>query len=171
MGRTDRFDRIYEEHATAVLAYALRRCDAGRADDVLSDVFLTVWRRLDDVPAEPRAWLLGVARRVLSNQHRALRRQEAVRERLRAHAPTFSGSDLGGGDLAGALEALSERDRELLLLIAWDGLSPQEAAGVLGIRAGALSMRLSRARARLRVALAESDGAHPPFSTTTGASS
>lgn len=171
MGRTDRFDRIYEEHATAVLAYALRRCDAGRADDVLSDVFLTVWRRLDDVPVEPRAWLLGVARRVLSNQHRALRRQEAVRERLRAHAPTFSGSDLGGGDLAAALEALSERDRELLLLIAWDGLSPQEAADVLGIRAGALSMRLSRARARLRVALAESDGAHPPFSTTTGASS
>ena len=168
MGETARFDRLYEEHASAVLAYALRRTDAASADDVLGDVFLVAWRRIDDVPAEALPWLLGVARRVLGNQRRSFRRQDALRERLQTHtAPMVEETD---GRVLTALSTLSEADRELLLLIAWDGLSASDAATVLGIRPSALSMRLSRARNRLRTALA-GPATRPLSSTTTGASS
>jgi RNA polymerase sigma-70 factor (ECF subfamily) len=55
--------------------------------------------------------------------------------------------------LAAALARLNDVDRELLLLIAWDGLSPAEAATVLGIKPATARVRLSRARRRLTQAL------------------
>ena len=59
----ERFERIYRENFRAVLRFALLRIDPERAKDVTAETFLVAWRRLGDVPAEPRAWLLGVARR------------------------------------------------------------------------------------------------------------
>ncbi|HWF23902.1 MAG TPA: sigma factor [Solirubrobacteraceae bacterium] len=57
------FERLYREHAGRVKAYGLRRVGSeAAADEVVSDVFLVVWRRLDDVPDDPLPWLLGVAR-------------------------------------------------------------------------------------------------------------
>lgn len=61
----------------------------------------------------------------------------------------------------GALATLGERDRELLLLIAWDGLSQAEAAEVLGIRRPAVATRLHRARRRLADALAAENESTP----------
>jgi len=66
----EEFEQLYRQHAGAVLAYARRRTMQAVADDVVADVFLIAWRRVDDVPAERLPWLLGVARRVLANQRR-----------------------------------------------------------------------------------------------------
>ncbi|MEL6983584.1 MAG: sigma factor, partial [Actinomycetota bacterium] len=74
---------VYHRHSAAVMAYALRRCSSDDAADVVSETFVVAWRRLDDIPEEPavKPWLFGVARRVLANQRRGLRRRgELVRK-------------------------------------------------------------------------------------------
>ena len=167
-----RFELLYAKHAPAVKAYVLRRADVSTADDVLAEVFVVCWRRFDEVPADPLPWLLGVARRVLSTQRRGERRRGALRDRLAETArgssaetithPLPATPEMGDGALAnvadavlaGALAQLSDGDRELLLLIAWDGLSPAEAATVLGIKPATARVRLLRARRRLTMALA-----------------
>jgi RNA polymerase sigma factor (sigma-70 family) len=151
----ERFQTLYDAHAGAVLSYARRRAARADADDVLAEVFLVAWRRLEEVPgAQERVWLLGVARRALANQRRGSTRQGALRERLAVHAPVqpFPAADQTG--LGRALASLSESDRELLLLLAWEGLSNEEAARVLEIGSRALRARLHRARRRLADALA-----------------
>lgn len=167
-----RFELLYAKHAPAVKAYVLRRTESSTADDVLAEVFVVCWRRFDEVPADPLPWLLGVARRVLSTQRRGERRRGALRDRLAETArgssaetithPLPATPEMGDGALAnvadavlaGALAQLSDGDRELLLLIAWDGLSPAEAATVLGIKPATARVRLLRARRRLTMALA-----------------
>lgn len=159
------FEALYAAHAPAVLAYALRRTDRATADDVLADVFLVVWRRLHELPADPRSFLLGTARKTLANHRRSAARQQALGERLIHERPaTDDGPHAAGtGDdpeILRALAQLSEPDREALLLVAWDGLAPREAAAVLGVAAPTFTMRLSRARRRLAALLDAPDS--PP---------
>ncbi len=157
MTSEERFDAMYAAHAGAVLSYARRRARATDAEDVLAEVFVVAWRRLDEVPDDARIWLLGVARRVLANQRRGRTRQLAVQHRLAVgepgHAPAID--TRGASRVAQALDRLSESDRELLLLLAWEGLSNDEAAQVLRIRPRTLRVRLHRARRRFARALAE----------------
>jgi RNA polymerase sigma-70 factor (ECF subfamily) len=163
MTARERFEALYAAHAGAVLAFARRRATADVADDVLSDVFLVVWRRLEDVPADSRPWLLGIAGRSLANQSRSENRRAALRKRLAGLAPEISqgGSEISQGgseDLHGervlsALQTLREKDREALLLTAWEGLTNREAARTLGIPARTFNVRLHRARRRLGRAL------------------
>ncbi|MDQ8046862.1 MAG: sigma-70 family RNA polymerase sigma factor [Solirubrobacteraceae bacterium] len=161
MGGRARFEALYEAHAPAVRGYALRRIDPATADDVVSEVFLVAWRRLDDVPHEPRLWLLGVARRIVANHRRSAARWSALHDRIGHERPVdpaeaaLVGVD---GDVLRALAALSPTDREALLLVGWDDLAPREAAAVLGIRATNFTMRLSRARRRFAARL-EAEGA------------
>src|ERR1700756_2382861 len=92
-GAEDRFERLYGEHGRALLAYALRRTsDAQDAADVVADVFLVAWRRLDDVPSGDggRLWLYGVARHALANQQRSERRRERLAERLPGGMPAVA---------------------------------------------------------------------------------
>ncbi len=162
MTAEERFADLYGSHASAVLAYALRRTSSANAEDVMAEVFLVTWRRLGEVPSDARIWLLGVARKVLANQRRGLRRQEATRERLAGEAQRragLGGAQTGVGDageerVREALAQLRERDREVLLLLAWEGLSNTEAAAVLGIGARTFNVRLHRARRRFTLALA-----------------
>src|ERR1700757_4099530 len=76
------FEAVYQQHANAIKGYAMRRIDPARADDIVAEVFLVAWRRLDDMPAEPRPWLFGVAMRVLANERRRVARQHATIDRL-----------------------------------------------------------------------------------------
>lgn len=124
-------------------------------------MFLVVWRRLDDVPDQPLGWLLAVTRRALANRHRSERRAAALADRLAGlRRPSATSSLSPTGDrLIDTLSMLPADDRELLMLVAWEGLEVSEIAQVLGIRAGTVSMRLYRARRRLADALAKGDTA------------
>jgi DNA-directed RNA polymerase specialized sigma24 family protein len=149
-----RLERLFDEHAATVRAYALRRIDGASAEDTVMEVFVIACRRLDQVPAEPLPWLLACARRVLANQRRGADRQRALAGRLAvAAAPGLSECELGGDSLLRALAELSERDREVLLLIAWEGLGPAQAAAALECSRATLAVRLHRARRRLAAAL------------------
>ena len=108
MTADERFEALYGANAGAVLAYALRRTSAANADDVVAEVFLVAWRRLADVPADERIWLLGVARRVLANQRRSQTRQRALRERLAPQLPSTSAPAAADSRDERVLRALAE---------------------------------------------------------------
>jgi RNA polymerase sigma-70 factor (ECF subfamily) len=122
----------------------------------VAETFLIAWRRLDDLPGEPVPWLLGTARRVLANHRRFMER----RSRNGAAIP-LDYLDVGDGSaspveliadrqaFSAAFAAIRAEDRELLALVAWEGLSTGEAAEVLGCTKAAFSIRLHRARRRL----------------------
>jgi RNA polymerase sigma factor (sigma-70 family) len=150
--RRARFERIWHECAPAVASYALRRTMPEAVEDAVAETFLVAWRRLDDVPAEPLPWLYGVARRTLANQRRGQARRAALTARLELELPTLPPQS-GDGRVLEALGALGARDRELLMLVAWEGLSPAEAAVALGSSAVACRVRLHRARTRLAALL------------------
>ncbi len=161
-----RFSRLYQDHAREILGYALRRsADPEDAADVLAETFLVAWRRLDDVPlgGEGRLWLYGTARHMLANQRRGKGRRgrlgERLREELRRQVPAQPGHEQGG--VLEALAAIGEADRELLMLIGWEELTPSQAARVLGISPLAARSRLHRARRRLRARLAEERARSP----------
>ncbi len=155
-----RFEALYRAHAGAVRTYVARRCGAGAADDAVAEVFVVAWRRLDEVPPMPLPWLLGVARLVLSNERRSVRRARELVRRIsseqagaRSTPPEFAEP---GDTVRRTLQALSERDREALLLVAWEGLEPWQAAEVLGLSANTFAARLHRARRRFARALSAS---------------
>jgi RNA polymerase sigma-70 factor (ECF subfamily) len=156
--RKARLEALFTAHAASVLGYAQRRADAATADDVLSEVFGIAWRRLDQIPVEAKPWLLGCARRVLANSRRGERRRSSLIRLLATVAPRAEAHGVGGGGtVVQALATLAERDRETLLLVAWDGLSAEQAAAVVGCSRHTFSMRLHRARKRLLDALPATD--------------
>ena len=146
------FRALYDGNFAAVLGYTLRRVEQPTdAADVVSEVFLVAWRRLDEAPpGDGRPWLFGIARHVLSNYHRGLRRRQRLGGRLRdtlAHdvVPDPANGVAEWDRIRQVLLKLRPDDRELLMLVGWDGLTPTEAAGVVGIAPG---HRPDAARAR-----------------------
>ncbi|HSZ05242.1 MAG TPA: sigma-70 family RNA polymerase sigma factor [Solirubrobacteraceae bacterium] len=155
----DTMARLYEAHADAVHAYALRRSDRETADEVTARVFLVAWRRRASVPTEPLPWLYGVARKVLAEERRGAARRGALRERISSFDARRPAElpDISDVELAAALGRLSSRDRETLLLRYWEELSPEQVAVALGCSRATLAVRLHRARGRLRHALANGE--------------
>jgi RNA polymerase sigma factor (sigma-70 family) len=159
-----RLRAAFDAYAARVLAYAIRHVDSHTAHDVVSEVFLTAWRRVADLPAEPLPWLLVVARHTIHNRARSVTRQRRLADRvaaLDAAAATSPGAEdtvVERLEVTAALAQLSHPEREALLLTAWDGLTAADAASVAGCSRHAFEVRLHRARARLRRSLAESDG-------------
>jgi RNA polymerase sigma-70 factor (ECF subfamily) len=155
-----RFERLYAQHGRSVLAYAVRRSsDPQDAADVVAETFLVAWRRLHEVPGgqDARLWLYGVARHVLSNQHRSERRRERLAERLGQELSlaldALPRPDVATGAVRAALERLGPEDREIVRLAGWEELTPREIAKVLGISQVSARSRLHRARRRMREAL------------------
>jgi RNA polymerase sigma factor (sigma-70 family) len=147
IARRERFAQTFEEHYRAVTAYALRRTTPAEAEDAVAETFLVAWRRLDELPEEAKPWLLGVARRVLANQRRAAGRRHALTDKI-AGTPAGEEDPPRRPAVLRALGRLSDTDREVLLLVAWDGLSIQEAAAALRCTRTAAKVRLHRARRR-----------------------
>ncbi|MFD6177476.1 MULTISPECIES: RNA polymerase sigma factor [unclassified Isoptericola] len=152
----DRLSALWSAHAVRVQAYLWRHTDPDTAQDVLSETFLVAWRRLDDVPDPALPWLLVVARNLVRNAHRAARRRRTLDEELAslaASAPLPEAAPealaVERDDLLRALARLTEREREAILLVAWDGLAPPEAAAVAGCSTATFHVRLHRARRRL----------------------
>lgn len=149
-------DRVVEP----VRRYLARRCDAATADEVLGDVLVVCWRRLDAVPSEPAEsipWAIGVARNLLANAERAQRRRDRLTAKVIAlDPPPLAVFDAGDGEptddaiaVRDALTRLRRDDAELLRLWAWDELESPQLATVLGISANAAAIRLHRAKKRL----------------------
>jgi RNA polymerase sigma factor (sigma-70 family) len=159
-GVADEFVRLFWRHGPAVHSYLSRRAGRHHADDLLEEVWIRAFRSRDsyDDRLPALAWLYGVAHNVLLGHfrsHHSIRvgdagsctmgepdPWDAVDDRLDARR-AVSG-------LAEALAALSDDDREVLLLVAWEQLTPAEVAVALDIPQGTARSRLHRARAQLR---------------------
>ena len=165
--RERQFVTVYNRHFRAVLRYALARVGPEQAKDVVAETFLIAWRRLGELPAEPAAWLFGVARKVIAGQLRTDARQSALRVRLAGVSegvsePADPADQAAERDSARlALARLGDQDQEVLIMAAWDGLTPEVAAEVLGVSKAAYLTRLHRARQRLAAELAEEDARKP----------
>ena len=160
-----RFEALFHAHAASVRGYAARRLGAEGADEVVAETFLVAWRRLDEIPAGAElAWLYGVARRQLANHARGERRRIALVDRIAALAPppaAVAAPEAADPELMAALATLSAGDRELLCLVAWEGLSPADLAVALDVSPVVARTRLARARRRARTALARGRAAAP----------
>ncbi|WP_285575368.1 RNA polymerase sigma factor [Actinoallomurus iriomotensis] len=148
------FVEIYERHYDAVLRYAWRRVGPDHAADIVAETFAIAFRRLRDIPEDaPLPWLYRVARNLISNMDRKIRRHGgapgALNEDIHLvepdHAETVSRRDAA----LAALRDLSESERELVRLIAWEGLALAEVAAVLGCSTATARVRLHRARKRI----------------------
>jgi RNA polymerase sigma-70 factor (ECF subfamily) len=153
-GRQRRLEQLYAAHASAVFGYARRRASWEDADEVVSETFLIAWRRLDQVPSQERAWLIGVARKVLANRNRTEVRQQRVRRRLAVAVPPEDAPQRADGRVHSALAQMSDNDRDALTMLAWDGLSPAEIGTALGCSRAAAYVRIHRARRRFAALLA-----------------
>ena len=177
-GRPDAFVAVVRRHEVAVHAFLARRAGPQAAADLLGEVWLRAFAcrgGYDPARADARPWLYGIAIRQIGRHRRAESR--ARRALARIPAETVTGDFGERADervtaqqlrpcLAAVLSGLSRQDRELLLLIAWAGLTCEESARALGVPAGTVRSRLHRIRAKTRQALG---GANPVFATQEGA--
>ncbi|MEU7615773.1 RNA polymerase sigma factor [Micromonospora rifamycinica] len=151
------FRELFEAAYDDLLVFVERRTDFALADDVVAETFLVAWRRLDDVPDsldEARAWLFTVAHNLLRNRQRSEQRQQKLVLRIVREPEGDTGGDADAVaahvDLTRAWQRLSPADQEALTLTAIEDLTGPQAAHVLGISRTAFSLRLLRARRRLR---------------------
>ena len=148
----ERFQEVFA-HLGAVTAYARRR-GSRDADGIAAETMSIAWRRLADVPRDdPLPWLYTTARNLLLSERRAAKRSVAAN----VPEPSVPAAELHALDqqLDSALRSLGPADREALLLVAWEDLTPTQAARVLRLNPTAFRVRLLRARRRLRAALEE----------------
>jgi RNA polymerase sigma factor (sigma-70 family) len=167
--RTRRFNALFASYSSDIVAYCgWRAGSASDAQDAVAEVFLIAWRRLDELPEGDagRVWLYATARRVIANQRRSSRRRVALHERLALETASVQppSSDREETLVHEALRRVGARDREVLLLAEWEGLSPAQIAAVLGCLTVTARGRLHRARRRFRTVFEElvaedSDGA------------
>jgi RNA polymerase sigma-70 factor (ECF subfamily) len=149
---------MYARFFKPIRAYCIRRLRPDAVDDAVADVFLTMWRRFDEVPEGDDAllWLYGVAYRVIGNQSRSVSRRSRLRSRLQTvDSVALGAADEGERDevearrVLAALARLKDTDTEVLRLEAWEQLSAVSIAAVLEIEPDAARQRLHRARRNL----------------------
>ena len=159
------FTALYNDNHRRVYAYAVARAGQPLADEIVAETFLVAWRRFSQMPTGAALpWLLGVARNVIRERYRDEGRQRAVAAEMLAWAadtPDVADGVAERSAVLTALARLSENDREVLTLIAWDGLSRSAAARVLNCSVPAFLVRLHRARNRLERAVAAAEEPAP----------
>lgn len=163
------FSEVFRATYPDILAFVRRRVDPALVEDLAAEVFTIAWDRWESVPREVRPWLFGVARNLVANDHRAQERRRRLELRLgseRDPDPDDTSFSVAALDLRSAWAQLHDADREVIALVAWDGLTGREAAAVLGCTRAAFSVRLTRARRRLKRLLGTSvDEPAPAFTT------
>ena len=172
-GRPDAFVEVARRHEVAIHGYLVRRAGRQAADDLLAEVWLRAFAargRYDPESDDARPWLYGIARNVLREHWRtgsgdapaALDESRVdpwddIDDRLDSAARAKAA--------ASAVRALPAAEREVLLLVAWEQLTPAEVAKVLGVPPGTARSRLHRARATVRQALSDQDADRAGVST------
>lgn len=154
------FAEIFDRHFAAVSAFLRRKAGEATAEEITSQAFLVAFRSRaghDQTRTSAKPWLLGIATNLLRHQARGAGRQGRAYERLgRSVEPDFSGEAIQRADaesrrpvLVAALAALTNDERDVLLLFAWAELTYEEIGEALEIPLGTVRSRLSRARARM----------------------
>lgn len=155
----EQFRELYDLTYPQIMAYTLRRARSREdALDAVSETFMVVWRRLEDMPDAEQAvpWVYGIARKILANQYRSQERRTRLARKLgqaartETHEPTFEA-------VHQALGTLRPADREMLTLSSWDDLDNQQIAQILNIGPKKVAVRLHRARKRFATQLAKLD--------------
>ena len=149
------FDQLYDRHVLEVCRYIARRHIGNDAQDLTGDVFLIAFQKLNSIPAGSELpWLYRTAWNVLANAHRKNDPIPANFD-LTEIEPDCADVVITNDQLNRSWQKLPQKDREVLRLVAWEGLSGKELASVLGISEGGAGAALSRARANLRKAWEE----------------
>jgi RNA polymerase sigma-70 factor (ECF subfamily) len=152
------FESIYEEHRLRVLAYCMRRTRSADAADACAETFLVAWRRIDDIPPPPETlpYLYGIAGRVLSNQVRTLHRRSRLEAKLRnlGVAPPADPALLivqssRDQEVVAAVGKLKPKDREIVMLYAWEDLPRDAIAEMMGMTRAGIDQRIHRSYQRL----------------------
>ncbi|MFC4224865.1 RNA polymerase sigma factor [Lysinibacter cavernae] len=153
-------EALIRQNATDLLAYFLHRIDnAEDAADLLSETCAVVWQKCDRIPNDEvraRMWMFGVARITLLRHYRGRRQTDALSQRLRGAVRERVENERSLSDQAEThdfvremVRSLPERQRELIILVYWDGLTAEEAAAHLKISSSTVRTHLQRARSRL----------------------
>lgn len=162
----DGFRELVEAHETAVHGFLRRRVqDAGRAEDLTQEVFLRAWRhaeQYDPQRADVRAWLLGIARNLVIDAHRA----DAVRPRASGDdellaalpAPDETDAAVDSWSMSDALRRLTAAHRDVLLCLYYRRWSLAETAHHLGVPVGTVKSRSTYALRALKLVLEEMEG-------------
>ncbi len=151
----DEFERCWHDNVRRVTAYAERHVGRDACYDIVSATFVVAWRTWERVPDPALPLLIATARGQIRNHRRSLRRQQSLQERIALlDSAAYDGPDVAAiaaerAEALATLAAMPAGDREALLLVAWEGLTPEQAADVLGCRPGTLRTRVHRARRRL----------------------
>jgi len=165
----EQFAALFRRHSGALHRYVARRLGPDAAEDIVAEVFLTAFRqRHRYLPSQPdaRPWLYGIATNLIGRHRRAEVRMYRALARTGADPATEPFTDevearvTAAGTarpLAAALARLPAAHRDTLLLVAWGDLTYEQTATSLGVPVGTVRSRISRARARLRQALADQD--------------
>ena len=162
----EQFAVLFDRHAARIHRYIARRVGREVADDLVADTFLAAFAKRDGYRSGYRdaaPWLYGIATNLVGQHRREEVRQFRLQQAARpepevpGHADRVSAEVTAGsvrGLLADALAGLSDGDRDVVVLIAWEQLSYEETAHALGIPVGTVRSRLNRARTKLRRTLA-----------------
>jgi RNA polymerase sigma factor (sigma-70 family) len=157
-GRARQFTELFRTCYGPVFAYVRRHVGADIAQDIVAETFLAAWRNLCELPPDPLPWLYRAAHFAIANQRRALARSDPLNGRARqltsVTAPDHAELVAADLALATAFRSLSETDREVLRLAAWEGLTVTGIGEVIGCSPAAAKARLHRARQRLSCKLA-----------------
>jgi len=145
---------LFTAHADAVYRYVRRRVDANDADDITADVFVTACRRIGDIPdGSELPWLYRTAWNLVSNHWRKQTPLSVAEVHETADEfDNFADLITESAVLRQAWATLSARDREVLRLVAWEGLDGAGLAAALGISVSGAGAAVWRARQHLRSA-------------------
>ncbi|GAB1819288.1 RNA polymerase sigma factor [Herbidospora sp. RD11066] len=151
MGDEASFTRMFQEHYEPVLRYAWRRAGPADAADIAAETFKIAWEKYDRVPRDqPLPWLYATARNLTMNLIRRTHRRHTWTDGETGVEADHATEVAGRQAALAALNDLSESDRELVLLMSWEGLDLGQAAKVVGCSRATAAMRVHRLRRRLR---------------------
>jgi RNA polymerase sigma-70 factor (ECF subfamily) len=152
------FIALHKDNYPRVYKFVQRRVnDPELAQELAADVFRVAWQKQDETVGVAVTWLLTIARNLIGNAYRSRERQQALHDKLKHNVRIRYEADDDNAPVQEAMDAMREKDRDILQLAYWDALTMAEIAAVLGCSESAAKVRLHRARTAFRKLLPASN--------------